>query len=374
MKIGLREALQEEAQQALNEYIISPGREIAKRWSNTSIYQYYPEYLAKAAELFGENSSFFKIIKSREHYFRGVNMRLKADATEENSETLLLQALKEQGRALKWYNIDPAHIYNELGLLHRRLDQKEKELEFFQSAVEESPRWGLALTNLAYTYRRMDNYEKAEQLYKKTIKLDESLALSYYNLATLYRKMKKWDLAIENYHRTIAKDPTFGFGDPYYNIAYIYRNDSTKFHKAEEMALKAIEYSQDKSYEYNLLGLIYINNGYLDKAIPIFEKALAIDKNFILANYNLAYVYLEKGMVESAKKAAQQFVVVAPQNQYAHYILAQALALNKEYDKAIKSLGQSLDLKYDDYQGIREDPYFKPLLKMDAFQKLMDRF
>ncbi|MEM6722717.1 MAG: caspase family protein, partial [Bacteroidota bacterium] len=48
MKIKLGIALQNTTQEALNEYINTPGSELAKRWKSEDAYQHYPEYLTVA--------------------------------------------------------------------------------------------------------------------------------------------------------------------------------------------------------------------------------------------------------------------------------------------------------------------------------------
>ncbi|MEO0341264.1 MAG: caspase family protein, partial [Bacteroidota bacterium] len=137
MKVDLASALQNTAQQALNDYITSPEEEVGRRWLNDSVYINYPDYLGTAAKLLGESSYFYSDVKSREYYFRGVNLRLTSHSSS-NRDSVLELALKQQEQALILQPIAP-HIHNEMGLIYSDLNQIQKELLAFQKANALSP-------------------------------------------------------------------------------------------------------------------------------------------------------------------------------------------------------------------------------------------
>ena len=371
MKISLTTALQDEAQQALNEYILSPGKELAKRWANAEIYNYYPEYLGMAAELIGTDNYFHDEIKSKEHYFRGVNWRLKADAIKDK-DSLINLAMAEQLTALKLKPQDAPHIYNEMGLLFRRLGQKQEELSSFQEAHTLSPKWGLALSNLAYTHRRLKNYEEAEKLYKEAIQLDESLALPHNNLGTLYLKTGKYKLAEKSLEQAMTLDPTFA--KAYYNLAYVYVEDSTKLVDAEKVLLKYLGIRSNNINAYNLLLYTYIQLGNLEKAEQVANKALAIDQNYTLTWYNLIYLYQKQGRLEEAKKWSKKAIEHSPDDVDFLFQWIGILTLKNEISEALDWLEKMLKTHQIEFSDIDETPELDALRTSERFKLLMQTY
>lgn len=370
MKINLISALQDEAQQALNEYITSPGKELSRRWTNSEVYAYYPDYLDTAAELLGLNDYFYNDIKSRAHYFRGVNIRLQADE-EKEADSLYLLAQEQQQISLAYKGQAP-HVFNEQGLLHRRLGDKEAELTAFQKAHEFSPKWGLALTNLAYTYRRIKNYEEAEALYKEAIDLDPSLSLPYYNLAVLYERTGAEEQAVQYYQ--IALDRANPVPAAYYNLADIYSYDTDSLPVAEALLKELLAIAPQNEKAYSLLGVIYLQQGQNENAQEAFRNALWIEPENIYALSNMAYLNELKEDYEQAIIEWEK-VLKIDDTYYAAYLgmMTNYVHINKEKE-AIDLLEIMLEKGYSDYDELIDYDELERLFDYRKFQQLMKTY
>lgn len=366
MKISLASALQDEAQQALNEYIISPGKELARRWSDAGAYAYYPDYLARAAELLGPDNYFFNDVKSREHYFRGVNFRLQFDADDED-ETMLQRALEEQQTALQLQSIAP-HIHNELGLIFRRLEQYPQAVMEFQQALNLSPKWSLALTNLANVYKDLEQYALAEKMYRDAIQLDTSFALSYYNLSELYVDMGRTEAAVSQLEKVIRLDPEFA--DAYFNLSRL----SLGSPQAESYILQYIQRQPDDPDGFSLLAYIYHSSDRLERAQQAYQSALQLDPDAFYSLQSLAYVYKRLEDFDAAQELWENYLERHPDDQPARIKLAGILAAQGKETSALALIREVLSDGFKDYDGLKKEPELNAMKDQTAYRALLKAF
>ncbi len=97
---------------------------------------------------------------------------------------------------------------------------------------------------------------------------------------------------------------------------------------------RIIRLSPNSFCAYNNLGVIYLNQGNIDKASQLFKKALKIYPQFSKAKINLAYVYFLKGEVSSAKKIIEEVLKENPYHPLACNLLADIYLKEKKYKKA----------------------------------------
>jgi tetratricopeptide (TPR) repeat protein len=370
MKISLTSALQDEAQQALNEYITSPAKELSRRWTNSEVYAYYPDYLDTAAALLGEGDYFYNDLKSRAHYFRGVNIRLRADEMEA-ADSLYLLALQEQQASLSYKAIAP-HVFNEQGLIYRCLADKEAEMSAFLKAHEYSPKWGLALTNLAIAYWEMKDYGQAEALYKEAIVLDSTLSLPYHNLAVLYEATGAEDLAINYYQAALSRQNPVPMA--YYNLAGIYSYDQDSLLVAEALLQKLLLVQPKNENAYSLLGVVYLQLEQQEKAWEAFQDALRIDPDNIYALSNLAYLNEVKEAYDQAIMDWYKAIEIDEQYYLAYLGLAiNYLHLNNEKE-ALNALEIMLEKGYSDYDELNTNKVLAKIRDNRRFQQLLETY
>ncbi len=358
LKVRLTQALQNEAQTALNDYIKSPEQELRNRWTNSTVYQYYPDYLTKAAELLGPDNSFYTGIQSRAVYFRGVNLRLRLDkaygenyGTEvrpadrdsvqfQRYDSLLQEAIDLQQVALEGDRIGP-HIYNEIGLLYLRLGRPKRALEAFEKAYELSPQWGLVISNLATAYKRMDNFPEAEQLYKAAIAADPDLGMTYFNLGVLYSETNRPREAIEQYRRSIAMDPEYP--ESYYNLSYILVDDPSQLEAAEEAILTYIQLKPDDPYGYGFLGYIREAEGDIEGAKIAYLNGIVTHPTTYYNYFHLADLYKDsEGSWPAIASLFQQYIEEVPDDPRGYHQLGYALQNQEKLAEARQAYQSAL--------------------------------
>ncbi len=261
-------ALQDEAQQAINDYLKADPKELKKRWSYDERYERFPVYLNKAAELLGESHFLYKSIKAREHYFTGLILRLNGERKKDT--TLIKMALVEQAKTIS-LDSSAAYAYNELGILERRLKNYKSSVNYFNQSIEQSPKWVLPLTNLANTYSLLGNNEMAIRLGIQAISIDPHSVLSHYNLGKAYEFDSNWKKAKEIYLQTLALDSTEK--DALLDLGLMNYLEKD-YIQAEHIVLKYSNLYPNDSHMYiPALACIYVVQGKEDKAYNTLETA-----------------------------------------------------------------------------------------------------
>jgi tetratricopeptide (TPR) repeat protein len=107
---------------------------------------------------------------------------------------------------------------------------------------------------------------------------------------------------------------------------------------------RAIQIFPEYSEAHNNLGARYLKMGQLDKALQEFQTTIALDPAFVMAQINLGVALINKVNYPQAEAAARRALQLEPQSRPAHYVLGQALFLQKKnLPEAIASLRQSVE-------------------------------
>lgn len=362
-------ALQEEAQLALNSYIKTPSKELAKRWRQSDTYQFYPEYLDLAAELLGQDDFFYSDLRSRAMYFRGVNLRLLGEKTKDQKK--LQEALDIQlGTLQKQPNL--GHTLNEVGYTLFLLDRKEEAVDYFKRAAEVVPSWVLPQSNLAESYRKLGKYVEAEVAALKAVALDSTLAMAINNLGLILFMQERDDEAKVQYEKAVIKDPTYAA--TYFNLAtwhYFYE----QYDLAESNAQKLIALQPEDAGAYQLLGRIYRAWDKPKQGAVAFQKSLELKPDFDLALYNFAALQYEQGLYGEAIELLLKYIKLDPTDSDGYWLLLCCYALQENYEQALSTLNVLLkDLKFDDLESLESDDDLKQLRELAAYQDLIKRY
>lgn len=176
--------------------------------------------------------------------------------------------------------------------------QKEERIKILEEALkiipDDSKIWGA----LAIAYSDIGENKKAEEVLKKAIssigmKKDVAQSLGY-----VFLRSKRYSLAIFVFSELLSKYPD----DPniYFIMGDIYMQTKNCL-KAKDYFERGLRIKQDKII-LNKLGLCYFELGAIDDAKEVFEKALAIDKDFWPAYMNLGIIFKRKSDFENSEK------------------------------------------------------------------------
>jgi predicted TPR repeat methyltransferase len=130
--------------------------------------------------------------------------------------------------------------------------------------------------------------------------------------------------------------------------------------QAEDICRQILEISPRTSEAYNILGVIYQEQGLIDDAISVLQKAVELDSLNANAFFNLGTVLGQHGQYEQAANALRKGLVQEPRSAKARNNLGLALVRLGKLDEAIKSLEKAteLDSHYADAWFNLGDAYY----------------
>lgn len=269
---------------------------------------------------------------SEQGYYQRAKYRL------ENNE--LEGAFMDINKAMKIAPKNP-DINLTKGLIYINKGELDKGIPFLERTIELDSLHTDGNLELAYYYLAAKNYDQSFSLINKIIKKDKFLAKPYYLKGLWYEQKGNDKLAISSYQTAVERNPGYYEGylalgaihdrlnDPlaiqYFNSAIAVWPNSIEAWRAKGMSYyehndfeEAIVcfdtiLSFDSTFEVSyfdigrtLIDLCYDDNpkakndSLLTEAIESFDKALAININYVPAKYNRALCLEEQGKVDLA--------------------------------------------------------------------------
>ena len=177
------------------------------------------------------------------------------------------------------------------------------------------------------TFSRNPMWKDKITLFRNDVKhMEDSYFLNYFTASTLYDQLSSIPYGRE-------KD-------------LVHMESQTYFKIATELLKEGLEVNKTDYYTMSSLGTIYVN--YLndvDAAIPWFKKSLAINPDYDVAKYNLAFCYEKRNMPDSALFFYEKMITDGTKYLPVFFQLHELYLLKKEYIKAIE-INDSIIKKY----------------------------
>lgn len=368
MRRSLAGAFQEEAQEPINDYIIGNPDELAKRWAYGTRYSHHPEYLAKAAELFGENSVHGQDLKGNYHYFVGLNKRLEAE--EKYNTALYEEALIDQQKALE-LNPQGPHILNEIGVLLLHMKKYEAAKNYLHRAHFLSPNWSLPLNNLSFAHYRMESYDSAAIYGQRTLAIDPELVFVRINLGLL-AEAKGDSIRAENYYREIIeRNPEYGQG--YLLLGWLL-SEQGRLEEAEEMMNICLILEPENINAIYRLGIIKWDQGALAEAEKRFREIIDLNPEWPWSYLSLAQIQVDfRAQYEQAEAYLRRYLELEPEDEEAMIYLMLTHTLQGELDEAASLLrtAAGIGISEDNWKRLQTDERLEPLRNTAAFKELL---
>ena len=370
MRRNLSAALQDEAQQAINKYLVSDAEElrVRNRWQFDDKYSKYYKSLQKAAELVGPNHFFYKTLKARAYYFKGLTYRINGIVS--RSDSLLNLANLTQDSCLALEPGSP-HSLNEKGFTNFKLNNFNEAIKWYNQAIELAPTWALVYSNLAQCYIKINEYNLGYLNSRKSIELDSTLIYGYYNLGLALEKMGKLDSTMILFQKTLELDSLYF---PVYSklsrINYLKNNYS----KAYEFGLKAYEiYPKSLPHLINLAHICLKYNKQ-NEAKKYFDLAYQYYPNAEEAYQGQIEYYFYTGDMDNAEIELNKYLRDYPDDNFAYYLVSSIQAGKEQNQKAILNLHQAIKKGFRQFDTVEKDPNFSYIIQTKAYKNLIKEY
>ncbi|MDA2929859.1 tetratricopeptide repeat protein [Acidobacteria bacterium AH-259-O06] len=158
--------------------------------------------------------------------------------------------------------------------LSRKKVDYSKVTEELERAVDLFPKFALAWHELGQTRLALNDREGARQAFEQAITSDPKFFVSYLGLARMELEQQRWDRAAELTSRLVELHPQYPQGRYFHGLAnyYLNRFDAAK---ASFLTMEENEGSRDYPMAHYYLAMIYIEEGEIPSAAAEFRLYLA---------------------------------------------------------------------------------------------------
>jgi len=270
--------------------------------------------------------------KKQEYLKRGLDFENK----NENDK-----AVKEFQNILKLDPNDEDARFN-LGFIYSDMKEYQKSYEHFKKLINNNPKYVEAFNNLGLLFARQGKYSDSIFVYDKGIEHNPTAAVLYNNKGNVLYDMGKYEDALKNFKRAGELDPVFNERLYHLGIDSFIKgggiDDAIK--KLEESAKSNINHAKT-SHD---LGVAYLDKHMYDKAITAFNRALAIDPNYLSAYINMGYAYQHKEDFINAIKCLERAIILNPKSAKLYNTMGLMYDKLEKPDIAVKAYKKAVAL------------------------------
>ena len=275
-----------------------------------------------------------------------------------------------------------------LGVLYGRIEEWDKAIECYESAIKAGTSFASVYANLSIEYMARGEYDKAKKVLEDGLNRFPDNLMAHWNLGMLYAFQGQFDLALGEADKAAAIDPTYtkarfyhlmwdfakaeevykkwlGFFNPSYQILvpehleYLYKTQG-KFEEAKNQIMLGIDPAEKQKEDVYLLYLYcdlayhYLRSGKYQEALEAVEKPRISEE---LSIYDRIYILemkgwicAEMGRLADARNVAEEIKGLVETSLYKkyirhyHFLMGMIQLKRKDYPEAIKSFLDSVSL------------------------------
>ena len=238
------------------------------------------------------------------------------------------------------------NIYYELGHLYLKKEDFINSINAFKLALEKNKSNPFYHNALAYALVKAEQYDEACEHYKYAIEHNpdsEWTAIVCQALAALYNKVyEDVDSAIDMLKNSILLDKTND--EAFVDLGDIYM-ETDDIDSAIKAYCEAIKLNQNRASTFNKCAMALWKKDYLEEAVIACTKAIQADVDYYPAYNNLGVIYLE-GLhnLKEAKKLFQDALNIKRDYVMAHFNMGRVLKEQGKFVEAANSFQTALEL------------------------------
>jgi len=227
----------------------------------------------------------------------------------------------------------------------------KKAMDYFQSAVDADPEYGLAYAGLADCYSLLNYYglmppkvgmAKAKEAALKALAADDALSEAHVSLALVQFWFDwDWTAAELSFQRAIELDPTYATAQQWYCWFLV---AMARHEESIAAGTRALELDPLTPAANMALGKSYFFARRFDESIRHCQHMLELDPNFIPARFFLGQAYEQKGMYEAALSHYHRAVDLTGSFHLGRAIIAHTQAAAGARDQAVQILNTLVEL------------------------------
>ena len=223
-----------------------------------------------------------------------------------------------------------------LAAMFIRQDSLEAAINQYDSILNRHPDDSEALSQISSIYISKKDFPKALEASRKLYDLDSTDDRVTFTIASLYAELKNYPQADYYFGRAV----TLNNDDPRYftNWAYLQMNNR-QYSKAITILQKGTNKHSRSADMWALLGSAYQQAGVDSSAIKALDNALELDATQISPYITLGYIYDSRGNFNRALEVYNQALAIAPEdplllNNFAYMLAQRKVRLDEALAKA----------------------------------------
>lgn len=183
-----------------------------------------------------------------------------------------------------------------------------------------------------------ENYTEAERTLTNVLSLDADKKEAHYTLGSVYFKTNRYPQAVTSLNRAAELDTAYI--QPLYTLIEVYEASNQPIERIGVMS-RIAEKNQDEELWFNI-GNLWAENGNVPKAVESFRKAIAINPEYAVARYRLAFMLYDQNNFADAIEHLEFAYNQYPDNDLIARRLAMAYQRSGRIDDAIARYEQAI--------------------------------
>ena len=244
-----------------------------------------------------------------------------------------------------------------LALLYVKIERFDDAIRVYRRLIQEHPESLQIWLGIASAYQQSERYEEAIEAYLESLKRSPNLPAVMANLASCYEAVEQETQAIHYYKTALSQASNLPMANG--NLGAIYQKHG-ELDKALPLLERAVRYDPQFTAARYYLGLVLTKKREFQRAAVEYQRVITQQKDHVGAYYNLAQALFRLKRPEEGKRAmeihrrlnavAQEIddreraILIEPNNPLKQYQLGLVYAKYGKIDKAISAFQASVNL------------------------------